>query len=716
LILNLSRKTQREAQARALRHMSFNSYGASLSITSVVPLLALFYGAGDLVMGLIYAAIYVTGLAALFSPLFLDGAETTSVWRRAWFGRFLVGGAYLLLPLLPSSGWKIAGVLIIYYSFLTCASIGISACYVAQKAICPARTMQSFVARNTIRHVVSALPAMIVAFLVLDGNLMASEEAGFMLVLASAVTANFFAYYLLRKMPATGYLTEGTVAGLIQAFRIAFQTRNVRQVIVFTFLVTMLSISVMYQINYMKRVIEFSSATILFITALSMGGTLLAAVTLRIAGDHIPFRALMSSCQLVLIGVGICWIWVEAIPFAHTVAFVAVLYTLSAAALTVSGNVLHRLQTVRLPASHSYTVSVVYQIVTVVGAVVATIIVAVTAPLTRMQDSGLIHPYSNVFSLWVCMSAGICLMTILVRGERGLQFSKDLAALMPSNLVTIFRVHRAELQTTPGNRQLLMEGALMIPSRMSRAMMLKWAGSADTTERYRAYRLLNRQPLPEAFETVACEAASDTSPIRVEAITTLGYLGDRRAITLLQRILAAKDLSASAAAMKSLYRLGVDVPPQKMRDLFYGSASNATRLHVLTGLSSAAKRDELLALLRAEIPSRPDPYWLRSLFLHVLEAYGRRESMVEIFDAEQEKSGEGLNYILTEDDVPLLPDATRAKLRDLFQQEEYPRMSQCLDSAILGDLLSVAFDRVSALGLLFLWTVIEEERRASDSS
>jgi hypothetical protein len=90
--------------------------------------------------------------------------------------------------------------------------------------------------------------------------------------------------------------------------------------------------------------------------------------------------------------------------------------------------------------------------------------------------------------------------------------------------------------------------------------------------------------------------------------------------------------------------------------------------------------------------------------------------MVEIFDAEQDEPGQGLNYILTEDDENLLDDSTRARLRDLFQREEFSRLSSCIDNEEIGDLLRLAFDRVSAVGMLFLWTVIEEENRTSDAS
>ena len=712
MILNLSRRAQRGAQRCVLRYMVFNSIGASLTMTSLIPLLALHYGAGDLVMGLVYAALYVTGLAALLAPLFLNGAETSSIWRRAWLFRGLVGFAYLGLPLLPSPEWKVVGLLAIYYTFMMFRAVGISAWYVAQKAICPARTMQSFAARNTIRHLVAALPATAFAFVVLEYGLLSSEEGGFMLVLAVGGGANFIAYRMLRRLPETGYLTEGSLAGVVRAFRVAFRERPIREVVLLTFIQTILAVSLMYQINYMRKVAEFSSATVFLVMTLSMVATLVAAYLLKITGDYIPFRALLFSSHFALLAVGLGWIWIEAIPHAGSVAVLGSLYALSAAGLNVSGTVVNRLQTVRLPTANAYGVSLVYQVVTVLGALAGTGAVAATAPLVAGHETSFLHPYTHAFGVWACMSAAICLMSIVVRSGRQLQFREDLAFLTPSNLFTILRVYRAEHRASPANRQILMEGAIMTPSRMSRKMILQWTGSADTTERIRALRLLNLQPVPEAFEAVRREAASRDSPLRLEAITTLGFLGNPDARDDLRPLLSDRDPSVQAVALKSLYRLGEAVPEQTLLEIYQGVENSAMRLHVLAGLSSTGQRGPLMRILRSELARQPDAFWIRSLLLHVTQAYGRRESMTDIFNAELEQRGAGLAYVLAETEPALLAGVDSDRLRDIFTRGAYSDLQALLPDGDSREFLALAFDRDSALGLLFLWTVLHGEEAA----
>ena len=709
MILNLSRKAQREAQARILRHTWFNSFGATLTMMSLIPLLALHYGASDVVMGLIYAAVYVTGLAALVAPLLLNGGETTAIWRKAWLLRALASFAYLALPILPSSEWKVVGLLAVYYVFLILRAVGASASYVATKAVCPARTMQSYMARNLIRHFLSALPASALAFAVLELDLMPSEESGFMLALGIGAVANFVSARILYGLPITGYLSEGSMAGLKKAFQITFGNASTREVAVFMLFQTILAISLMYEINYMKKVAGFSSSLLFLITAVSMVAAIPGMQLLRVAGDYLPFRALMFSAHFVLFVMGLCWTWIEAIPRGGSVFVLGLLYVISFMALTLSGTVLSRLQAVRLPDSHAFEVSMVFQVVTVVSAIIATGLIAATAPLVGNAGHSLVHPYSHAFVIMAFMSMAICVLSVVVRTGIQLGFRQDLGALTPANLLTIYRVHRAEQQTEPESRQLMMEGAMITPTRMSRQMILRWTRSADTTERYRAYRLLNRQPDPEAFDTVLMEAQSKDAPLRTEAITTLGFLKDPRAVPPLREMVAEEDAAVRAMALKSLLRLWEDVDRETILQVYDEAGNNTTRLHVLAGLSSTRRDEILLELLRRDLARRPDPFWIRSLFLHVTQAHGRRESMTDIFEAECERGGEGLRYILTETDPALLAGVEVGRLQSVFDEGAYAHLSACLPGVTGEDVYGLAFDRTSALGLLFLWTVVREE-------
>ncbi len=709
MILNLSRKAQREAQGRVLNYMTFNAFGVALTMTSLIPLLALYYEANDFEMGLLYAGIYITGLAALVAPLFLNGQETTRIWRRAWVTRALVGFAYLALPLLPFVELKILGLLVIYYAFMTARAIGISAWYVASKAICPARTMQSFAARNTMRHLFSALPAMALAYFALNSGFFSNEEGAFMLVLGIGGIANFLSYRVLIRMPATGYLTEGTVAGILEAFRIAFRQRPLRKVILFTFLQTVLGISIMYQINYMKIVAGLSSATLFLIIAVSMLAAMVAIYFLKVAGDHVPFRALLFSSHFALLVLGLCWLFIELIPSAGSVLVLGLLYSLSTAALSVSGNVVQRLQTVLLPEPQAYGVSMVYQVATLLGALVATGLVAALAPMTGRAEFTLVHDYSHAFTIWVLMSAGICFLTIVVRSGRQVHFRDDLSFLTPSNLMTIYRVYRAENQAQPTSRQLLMEGAIMVPSRMGQKMILQWANSADISERSRAFRLLNRQPFPNAFDAVRGEATSAGSPLRIEAITTLGYLGNPEAWGDLLNMLGETDSMIRATALKSLYRLGEEVPEETLQEIYASASSSAARVQILAGLASTGKKESLLRILREELPEEPDTYWLSSLFLHTAQAFNRRESMTDIFNVEKESPGRGFEYILTETESALLAGVDPGAVRSLSTEERYHELARLFPGENGKNLLKLSFSRESALGLFFLWTVLREE-------
>ena len=676
---------------------------------SLIPLLALHYGAGDVTMGLIYAAIYVTGLAALVAPLLLNGAETTAIWRKAWLLRSLASFAYLALPFLPSPEWKIVGLLAIYYVFLIMRAVGASASFVATKAAVPARTMQSYMARNLIRHFLSALPASALAFVVLEFDLMPTEEAGFMVALGIGAVANFIAARVLCKLPTTGYLTEGSMAGLKKAFQITFREAATREVAVFLLLQTILAVSLMYEINYMKKVAGFSSASLFLITAVSMVAAIPGMQLLRVAGDHLPFRALMFSAHFVLFVMGLCWTWIEVFPHGGHILVLGLLYVISFMALTLSGTVLSRLQAVRLPDSHAYEVSMVFQVVTVFSAVVATGMIAATAPLVGNAGDTLAHPYSHAFVIMTCMSAGICALSVVVRSGKHLEFRQDLGALAPANLLTIYRVHRAGRQAEPESRHLMMEGAMLTPTRMSRRMILQWARSADTTERYRAYRLLNRQPDSEAFDPVLVEAASPDAPLRLEAITTLGFLKDPRAVPTLRAIVDGEDTGAAAIALKSLLRLWEDVDLDTVLRVYHAAGNNRVRLHVLAGLSSVPRLDALLALLRRDLAERPGPFWLRSLFLQVTQAYGRRETMTDIFEAELESEGEGLRYILDETEPALLAGVETGRLQKLFDEGAYAGLPACLPGETGKGICALAFDRTSALGLLFLWTVVREQ-------
>ena len=79
MIIKLSRKVQREATTIVLRFTTINAIGVGLTFGSIISLLALYYGASDTQISIIYASIFIASIASLLAPQLLNGKLFTRV-------------------------------------------------------------------------------------------------------------------------------------------------------------------------------------------------------------------------------------------------------------------------------------------------------------------------------------------------------------------------------------------------------------------------------------------------------------------------------------------------------------------------------------------------------------------------------------------------------------------------------------------------------------
>ena len=90
MILQLSRRVQRKAQKQIALIGFVNALGFGFLTGQTIYLLALLYQATDTHMGILYAAPFLTALAAVLVPFWLNGKETTLMWSRFWWLRTFV--------------------------------------------------------------------------------------------------------------------------------------------------------------------------------------------------------------------------------------------------------------------------------------------------------------------------------------------------------------------------------------------------------------------------------------------------------------------------------------------------------------------------------------------------------------------------------------------------------------------------------------------------
>lgn len=657
MIIAHSIRTQRDAQNRILRFSLANALAVGLSFGSVVPLLALHYGAGDVAMTLLYAAIHVANFSVVLVPFLFHGHGTTRLWYHGWLIRAIISIGYLLLPLLASNDLKIVTLLLLYYAFHISRSIGMSAYYSVLRSICPAERIKSFSAHSSYRFNWGVLIAGVIAFVVLRHASPANEEFLYMLLLLSGVTFNFISTRQLKALPETGMVEKTDRASLVAAWSLLRNTASIREVVPFMALLPALTLCHAFMINFFRNTIGYSPAEVYAITVAGLLATIGGTRMLRMIGDHVATRVTLAVSLLLPVAGMIAWFWAPGRLGTTAITLHMILFSTITFGLAIHGGTINALQSQRLPGHLNAQITVFFQC----AAVVASLLVSGWLPLFRRISGPSFFPHE--YSYAALTGAVLCLLsiayTLRMKSERGLDFHGDIAMLSPANLLTMYRLSKADNAVQPPRRELLIESAMSIPSKLSEEFLLASLRSSDFGRRYQAYRLLNRLRLPSALDTALEEASDEHAPLRREAITLLGLMGNPDAIPLLQRLLDASPPRGIAASLcKSLLRLGAQVDAETLRSLYLEEPDRRSRLEILIGLASSRNEPLLIDLIDRDLRSNPGLRWIATLFVTAAELYSRRETALAVFDAETEEAGRGFSVLLQEfsDGLQAVPD------------------------------------------------------------
>jgi hypothetical protein len=136
------------------------------------------------------------------------------------------------------------------------------------------------------------------------------------------------------------------------------------------------------------------------------------------------------------------------------------------------------------------------------------------------------------------------------------------------------------------------------------------------------------------------------APLRREAVTLLGLLGNRAAVPHLQRLMNDGESSRGdlrAGACKSLLRLGAEVSDATVSTLYREPIGMLGRLDILIGLSSVRREELLLSLLSRDRECLQSRRWMEAAFMTAAELYQRREMADYFFRAgAKQRDSQGL--------------------------------------------------------------------------
>jgi hypothetical protein len=712
MILTLSRRAQQTGQKRLLRQAVTNAFGFGFTTGPVVALLAMHYGASDLQTGFLYAGVHLCGFAGLIAPAFLNGRETTAIWSRFWWTRAVVSFGYLLLPLLPTDVMRVWALLGLYYCFMMARSVGLTAAFPTQKAICGPNRLPEILASNFTRTQASLLVVQMTSFLLAGSGWFQSDEPMLLILISIGAVSNAITSWLISRFPPTGYLEEGSLQGVYRAARELLRTPSYRETAIMVSLQTGLAVCLGYHINFLRRGLELPSDRIFLVVMVGFLGAITISQAMRVAASRVPVRAQLMVIHLLLMLTGLLWAFILRLPVGDSLPLLLLAsfpVQTAAAAMII---VLHRLQADNLPSGRSVQTSALYQIIAVVGALVSLGLINASMGLDALSRLPGAHDYTGPFLVWAVLALACGVFDIFLKAlSQKEPLLGQLATLLPGNLASVYRAYRIEQERDPRNARVALEGLMSAPTLVSRQILLEGLHDRDVTKRMVALRAATRTSIPEALPPILAEATDPLAPLRREALTALGFLGNRYAADHLRPLLDDPSPAVRAGALKSLLRLGIEVEDATVDRVFDACDGTRERVDVFIGLAEARRRPKLLELVGRVLngETKPSPLCSEALLQFAAAAWDLRETMVEIFDAEASAPGAGIEAALAEAEGGWPDGLDPEAVRCLAAGERYDELAARLRRHLPDSGWIAIHDRSTALGVLLLWLALRGE-------
>ncbi len=644
----ITREQQIRGQKQVITTATINPIGGGLIMGPLVSLLALFYGASDFSMGLIYAAIYITSIGALIPPLFLNRVDFTNILGYAWLLRSFCGGGLLLLPFIDDNQTKVTVLIILLYGFMILRSTGAAAASPIFKTLNRSNELTSFIAKIWSRWYFGVLITTIVSYIVLENkDLFGNEEYAYMFLLFIALIFNVITSLKYLKIPKTGTLDGRGIVSLARAFHYVRSRADNRDVIYVGFLQVALAIAAAYQLSHIKGPLEFSPGSVFALTLAGVVGAFAMASLVSLLGDRVSFRALLFITHALLAVCGLGWLLIQYLPTDTQDILASLLYIGATTMLALSATVLSAMSNARLPDNLRLEVNIIFLLNVTLSAVCALGLIAL---LRWLCGDYFTNPYTFAYIPWVLLCIGICIWAVVRRSNSDPEILSELLQLKPSNIQSMYVTQRVSQEKAEYSRHRVrqIENALLTDTPATRESLLKFLQSNHMTDRLAAYYSLFERPYKKAYPIVRKEALDPFSPIRHEAITALGLSQDEENIETLNQLLEEENERLVSSAIKSLLRLNAPIDYDKVLEHYKKTDDYRQRHEIVIGLSENKQQELLKTILIEEGQGETDRRWLTTLSLQWADTLNRQQSMAMFLQLENEGDGEGVDDVLRE--------------------------------------------------------------------
>ncbi len=547
----LSRSDKQKGQKNYLSYTFINGLGYSFMAETIIYLLAMNYGAGNVALGYISSAVYLTGIVVFFVPLLFPGVKIVNLFFAAWLIRGLIGMLYGLTPSLSGEG-AVVLTIIIYSLYCLLRNIAYPLNPIIQGMI----TKPSERGHYSSRVLMVLYASMMLSRFISFGTLSffgSREMEGILLLLGIGILLNTAASFAVKRVPVGERVQK---RNLHQAVRLFFHYMQTPRHLIFILLYCggmSLIVLFNFSIPFLRRVSGVASNLIFIFTTTNFLGVIISSRLARPFLDRFGSKPLLTLVNLVIALLSLVWIfWGQGPVWGYfLLGFISMFF------IGMIRLLLERLVINTIPEDDrigfSSTIAVVFSLFSLLvglsGGALADFSLTLSFPVP--------HEYALTFGLMGVMAFVNFLLSLFLKETGSLTANQFLTILAdPRNLKTIHNIDLLKRVNNNVRKQSILIELESDQSHLATQEIKNRLHLSTLRDKEMVIRSLFSHPRPELEEELIEEALDPYSWWRQSAIFALGAYPTLKTRSALRKIFKETYPYLRSVASKSMARIG----------------------------------------------------------------------------------------------------------------------------------------------------------------
>ncbi|HAF86639.1 MAG TPA: MFS transporter [Sphaerochaeta sp.] len=585
----------------------YNGIAYSLLGDTIVYLLAIYFGAGNLALGYIASASYIAGIVLPFVTRIFKGRNQIKVQSAAWLVRGIVCFGYVGLFFLTGNA-AVLLLLGIYTVFNIFRMVGIALNDFTLKSISSVSNRGKVVANVNVAYQSSSMVVRCITALVL-GLQYFSGLIGLIGLQVIGAIMNFFAAHEMSLIPSRSVITHKKGRTVLTIFKEAMIQTSLSRRLVLRWLATAVAVIFGLTVPFLRIELGLSNSMVVLYSVVLGLAIVAASYISRQFSDRLGSRPLVFISTLFSLFFFLIWalitpevapIWFFILGF-FTNFFVGLIALL---VFRLVQQVMPDDDAVSFNSMVNFVIAIIAFLVGIISGLLAD-----SGDIARsifiLEGEAAGNSYTLVFIFAMALTAIEALVAARLQ-EVGAYSSQAAAAVVFSmhGLKAVSMIEKLEKTTDPAKRRFLMHSLGSNYNNMATSEIRSILASPFSSDKIEAVRALADRPRKALLDDLIKVARDDDSYVQLDAIAALGsYKKDPKVkevmLTLLKQ---GRWSSVRSMASKTLARI----------------TENTEYLPLVNELSHSAKHiDEIIDYLIAKRHMDKDGSFYQEFFISV---------------------------------------------------------------------------------------------------